>query len=168
MQSEVIRRAIRHAIRRNQTCNQTQSDMQSDSQALLTDVPPTELPCFDRWSCGRWRRATDGACNDAADTAPWQPLHASDAVECALMTSDCVLMTSDCGGRMPCRSSPPSSSRRALANVSSAAATAATSRSASASSIRIDLGVFLGDPISETCSEIGSELPAAAPSWASP
>ena len=165
--------------------------MQSDSQALLTDVPPTELPCFDRWSCGRWRRATDGACNDGAcndavDTAPGQPLHATDAIECVLMTSDCVLMTSNCA---PCRSSPPSSSRRALANVSSAAAacavvgTAATARSAS--SIRIDLGVFLGDPISETCwrsnpdrprgdpisetcSEIGSELPDAAPSPASP
>jgi hypothetical protein len=58
MQSDVIR----HAIRRNQTCNQTQSDMQSDSQALLTDVPPTELPCFDRWSCGRWRRACESDC----------------------------------------------------------------------------------------------------------
>ena len=40
----------------------------------------------------------------------------------------------------------------ALSNVSSAAAVtcAATARSASASSIRIDLGVLLGDTISET------------------
>ena len=66
----------------HQRSSEVISGHQRQSEALLTDVPPTELPCFDRCSCGRWRRATDGACNDAPDTAPWQPLHASDEVDC--------------------------------------------------------------------------------------